>query len=234
MNEPTQQHPGSQHRTVKSYVLRQGRLTASQNHAIATLWPEYGINWQQQLLDMQQCFGRSAPLVFEIGFGMGASLVQQALAEPEKNFLGIEVHRPGVGTCLKEIAHNQLRNLKLLNCDAIMVLEHMIPDSSISRLQLYFPDPWHKKKHHKRRIVTAPFIALIYKKMCVGGQLHMATDWQPYAQCMHDVMQMAKGFSNMASPEAYLQRPAFRPVTKFERRGQKLGHGVWDLMYKKF
>ena len=223
----------SHKRSIKSYVLRQGRLTKGQKNAIEELWPEYGVELQQQKLDSQQCFGRIAPLVIEIGFGMGTSLVQQALAEPNKNFIGIEVHRPGVGSCLQEISSQGLDNLKVMNCDAIQVFEQMIANNSVSRVQLYFPDPWHKKKHHKRRIVKENFVSMIYAKLTTAGIFHMATDWQPYAESMLEVMQMVKGFKNMAFPDNYMPRPDFRPITKFELRGQKLGHGVWDLMYEK-
>jgi tRNA (guanine-N7-)-methyltransferase len=220
-------------RTIKSFVLRQGRLTKSQQHAIDTLWEEYGVDMGVELIDWNAEFKQSLPLVLEIGFGMGHSLVQQAKNEPDKNFIGIEVHKPGVGTCLKEIEAAGLQNLKLMNGDAMLALEHMLPNNCLDRVQLYFPDPWHKKKHNKRRIVNANFVELIHAKLSNQGCLHMATDWQPYAEHMLEVMQQAENFKNLSKDNGYCPAPDFRPTTKFETRGRKLGHGVWDLMYTK-
>ncbi len=220
-------------RSIKSYVLRQGRLTGAQSRAIEELWPKYGIDLSDVNQDWQQQFQRTAPLIIEIGFGMGSSLIQQAQIEQDKNFLGIEVHRPGVGACLQEVNAKGLENIKVMNCDAIAVFEQMIVDQSVSRIQLYFPDPWHKKKHHKRRIVKKTFIDIVGEKLEQGGVFHMATDWQPYAESMLSVMQQENGFCNMAGTLNFVPRPDFRPVTKFEKRGLKLGHGVWDLIYKK-
>lgn len=221
------------HRTIKSFVLRQGRLTKSQQRAIDNLWSDFGIDMGLELLDWNKHFKQRAPVVLEIGFGMGQSLVQQAEKETDKNFIGIEVHKPGVGTCLKDIERLGLTNLKLMNGDAINALEQMIPNNSLHRVQLYFPDPWHKKKHNKRRIVNQKFVELIHSKLTKEGCFHMATDWQPYAEHMLEVMQQAEKFKNLSVENDYCPAPDFRPTTKFETRGRKLGHGVWDLIYTK-
>ncbi len=214
-------------------MLRQGRLTKSQQMALVELWPKFGINLCRELVDWELEFNQKLPLVLEIGFGMGNSLVAQAIAEPDKNFIGIEVHKPGVGACLKEIERLGITNLRLINADAIAVLEYMISDQSISRVQLYFPDPWHKKRHHKRRIVNSEFVQIICNKLTQKGCFHMATDWQPYAEYMLEIMQKSKGFENLSAEGNYVPAPDFRPETKFETRGRKLGHGVWDLIYQK-
>ncbi len=221
-------------RTIKSFVLRQGRLTQSQKQALERLWPKFGIDLADQPLAVESLFeNNNKQLVVEIGFGMGHSLVQQAQQETDKNFIGIEVHKPGVGTCLKEVERLNVKNLKLMNADAILVLEQMIPDNSLSRVQLYFPDPWHKKKHNKRRIVNSKFVQRIYTKLTAEGCLHMATDWQPYAVHMLEVMQQAQNYKNLGNKDGFIDAPDFRPVTKFETRGRNLGHGVWDLLYQK-
>jgi tRNA (guanine-N7-)-methyltransferase len=182
---------------------------------------------------LSELFGREAPVVVEIGFGMGKSLVEMAAASPEKDFIGIEVHRPGVGACLGDAGELGLTNLRVMEHDAVEVLKNMLPQESLSRLQLFFPDPWHKKRHHKRRIVQAEFVELIRTKLAIGGHLHMATDWEPYAQHMAEVANANEGYTNTASEGDYVPRPDYRPITKFETRGQKLGHGVWDLIYKR-
>ena len=218
---------------VKSYVKREGRLTNGQARALETYWPTKGIEYQEQSLDLADTFGRSAPVVVEIGFGMGKSLVTMAHEAPELNFLGIEVHRPGVGACLADAGELGVENLRVMEHDAVEVLKHMIPDGSLQRLQLFFPDPWQKKRHHKRRIVQAEFAELVRTKLAVGGTFHMATDWEPYAEYMAEVMNAAPGYTNTAQGGDYVERPAYRPITKFEVRGQKLGHGVWDLIYER-
>jgi len=218
---------------IRSFVRRQGRMTAGQNRAMQTLWPVFGIPLQQSLVDWPKEFGREAPLVVEIGFGMGTSLIEQALAEPHLNFVGIEVHTPGVGSCLIDIEQSQIKNLRLINDDAIKALDWMFADNAMQRVQLYFPDPWHKKRHNKRRIVKTEFVETIHNKLTDGGLFHMATDWQPYAENMLEVMKEAKGFKNQAEDNRYVPRPDFRPVTKFEKRGQRLGHGIWDLIFEK-
>lgn len=220
-------------RKIRSFVLREGRLTKGQQHALDTYWADYGLAYQPQVLALDDVFGRSSEKVLEIGFGMGKSLVQMAKAAPEKDFIGIEVHRPGVGACLSEAVAEQVKNLKVFEHDAVEVLEHTIADNSLDTVQLFFPDPWHKKRHHKRRIVQSEFVQLLRKKLKPNGVFHMATDWQNYAEHMLEVMQAAEGFSNLANDNTYVERPEHRPLTKFEQRGQRLGHGVWDLMFKK-
>lgn len=220
-------------RRIRSFVLREGRLTKGQQHALENFWSDYGIDYQNAPLDLNQVFGRQAPRVLEIGFGMGKSLVAMAKTAPEHDFIGIEVHRPGVGACLSEAEANQVTNLKVFEHDAVEVLDHMIPEQSLDTVQLFFPDPWHKKRHHKRRIVQPDFVQALRTKLKIGGVFHMATDWQHYAEHMLEVMLAAEGFENLSSTNDYVERPEHRPLTKFEQRGQKLGHGVWDLMFKR-
>jgi tRNA (guanine-N7-)-methyltransferase len=238
MTDSTEQH-GEQAdnntymRKIRSFVLREGRLTKGQQHALDTYWPDYGLTYQTTAYDLTAVFGRNSATVLEIGFGMGKSLVQMAKAAPEKNFIGIEVHRPGVGACLSEAVAQQVKNLKVFEHDAVEILEHSIADNSVDTVQLFFPDPWHKKRHHKRRIVQAEFVQLLRRKLKPGGVFHMATDWENYAEHMLQVMLSADGFSNVSADNTYVARPEHRPLTKFEQRGQRLGHGVWDLMFKK-
>lgn len=218
---------------VRSFVIRAGRITAGQKNAFDTAWPTFGLSLFDGQIDPEKIFGRSAALVVEIGFGMGDSLFQMAKNEPDKNFIGIEVHPPGVGRLIN-LAHQQsLPNLRVYMADAMDVMEDCIPDGTIDRLQLYFPDPWHKKKHHKRRILQPPFVQKIYPKIKAGGVFHMATDWQPYAEHMLEVMSAAQGFQNVQATFPYSPRPEYRPITKFEKRGERLGHGVWDIVFKK-
>ncbi len=217
---------------IRSYVLRQGRMTAGQGKAMETLWPKFGVELTQTEIDWSQIFERDAPLVVEIGFGMGSSLIEQARTQPSINFIGIEVHTPGVGSCLIEIEKNNLGNLRLINDDAVKALNWMFAEQSLQRVQLYFPDPWHKKRHHKRRIVKPEFVELIGKKLVNKGLFHMATDWQPYADNMLEIMNKKLNFSNLADDGLFIPRPDFRPVTKFEKRGHRLGHGIWDLLFE--
>ena len=220
-------------RKVRSFVLREGRLTKGQERALEVLWPRFGIDYRAEVTDPAQLFGRDAPLVLEIGYGMGASLLAMAQAEPEKNFLGIEVHTPGVGALLMGIEEKSVTNIRTLHHDAVEVLENMLPDASIDRVQLYFPDPWHKKRHHKRRIVQPAFVALLVRKLKPGGQLHFATDWQNYAEWMLEVLQAEPALTNLSTTGDYVEQPAWRPHTKFEARGERLGHGVWDLLFRR-
>lgn len=215
-------------RTIRSFVLRQGRLTKGQEHALTHLWPIFGIDYQS---GTNIEFNHSQPTVLEIGFGMGASLVEMAKATPSKNFIGIEVHKPGVGACLMAIEDNQLSNLKVMCHDAVEVLENMIPDNSLDKVQIFFPDPWHKARHNKRRIIQPEFVNLISQKLKSGGILHLATDWQHYAEHMLEVLSNADAFTNLSPTNDYVPRPEDRPITKFEKRGQNLGHGVWDLQF---
>ncbi|UCZ76375.1 tRNA (guanosine(46)-N7)-methyltransferase TrmB [Dickeya zeae] len=220
-------------RRIRSFVRRQGRLTKGQQQALDDFWPVMGVEYQNEPLDFAQLFGRDAPVVLEIGFGMGASLVTMAQQHPEQNFIGIEVHVPGVGACLGAAQEAGVDNLRVMCHDAVEVLERMIPDGSLAMVQLFFPDPWHKARHNKRRIVQAPFAELVLRKLAVGGVFHMATDWEPYAQHMLEVMSTVAGYRNLSDHNDYVPRPASRPLTKFEARGQRLGHGVWDLMFER-
>ncbi|MER2472671.1 tRNA (guanosine(46)-N7)-methyltransferase TrmB [Photorhabdus laumondii] len=220
-------------RRVRSFVRRQGRLTNRQQQALDNLWPKIGVEYQAEKLELGTLFGREAPVVLEIGFGMGASLVTMASQNPEKDFLGIEVHVPGVGACLASAEDENIGNLRVMCHDAIEVLENMIPDNRLEMVQLFFPDPWHKARHNKRRIVQPPFAELIKSKLKVGGVFHMATDWQPYAEHMLEVMNGVDNYLNLSENGDYVPRPSSRPITKFELRGQRLGHGVWDIMFKR-
>ena len=218
---------------VKSFVKREGRLTKAQTRAIEEFWPTMGIDYQNAELNLSVLFGRTAPVVIEIGFGMGKSLVEMAAAAPEKNFIGIEVHRPGIGACLADAQEQGVPNLRVYEHDAVEVLADCIADGSLSRMQLFFPDPWHKKRHHKRRIVQPAFVEKLRSKLAIGGVFHMATDWENYAEHMLEIMAVAPGYKNLSSTNDYVPRPEQRPLTKFEQRGHRLGHGVWDLMFER-
>lgn len=218
-------------REVRSFVVRSGRMTAGQTRGWDEFWDRYGL--EPGPLNFSEIFGNDNPVVFEIGFGMGSSLFEMACADPNTNFVGVEVHRPGVGALLASAGDEDLSNLRVLCCDAVALLKEHIANDSLSRLQLYFPDPWHKKRHHKRRIVQPEFAALVASKLNVGGVFHMATDWEPYAEHMAEVMDVAPNYENCATSGSYSDKPSFRPTTKFERRGERLGHGVWDLLYRK-
>jgi tRNA (guanine-N7-)-methyltransferase len=221
------------HRRIKSFVLRTGRMTQGQQNAYDQYWPQFGLQIENGLLDYPAVFGRSAPVVLEIGFGMGKSLVEMAANEADKDFIGIEVHVPGVGKLLHSMEEQNVTNIRAFCHDAVEVLEQCIPDNSLDRVQVYFPDPWHKKKHHKRRLVQAAFVQQLRKKLRVGGVLHLATDWEHYAEQMMEVMSSAEGFKNQAEDYCFAERPEFRPITKFEQRGERLGHGVWDILFEK-
>ena len=220
-------------RRIRSFVRREGRLTKGQQRALAELFSQYGITLQQGIIDFDALFGRRGARILEIGFGNGASLAEMATEHPENDYLGIEVHRPGVGNLLLQIEKQSLNNIRVSNDDAIEVLEQQIPDESLDDVYLFFPDPWHKKKHHKRRIVQPAFVNLIQRKLKPGGIFHMATDWENYAEHMMAAMSTAAGFKNIAGEGQYTARPAYRPLTKFEQRGHRLGHGVWDLVFRK-
>ncbi|MFT6270110.1 MAG: tRNA (guanine-N7-)-methyltransferase [Alphaproteobacteria bacterium] len=216
---------------VKSFVKREGRLTKAQGKAIKDNWPTMGLSIDQGMLNLVQVFGRNTTRVLEIGFGMGKSFVEMAHKAPNTDFIGIEVHRPGIGACLASAEQAELSNLRVFEHDAVEVLDQCIANESLDRLQLFFPDPWHKTRHHKRRIVQPEFVQAIRSKLKIGGEFHMATDWEAYAQHMLEVMQQAQGFENTSNSQDYVQRPEYRPITKFEVRGQKLGHGVWDIIF---
>lgn len=225
--------PSQHKREIKSFVVRSSRMTTGQQQGWDMYWEKYGLDLADDVLDFKTLFGNDNPVVFEIGFGMGGSLHEMAKAAPNTNFIGVEVHRPGVGALLAMIGGDNLSNVRVMCCDAIEVINKMLPENSIARLQLYFPDPWHKKRHHKRRIVQPEFLNRIRPKLIEDGVLHFATDWEPYAEQMIEVLDTHEGFDNMAADTTYAERPEYRPATKFERRGLKLGHGVWDILYQK-
>lgn len=218
-------------KSIRSFVIRAGRITAGQKKAFEQWWPEYGLSLSKGALDIEAAFGRRTQVVLEIGFGMGDSLLTMAHQEPEKSFIGIEVHPPGVGRVINAAGKEGLKNLRIYMADAMDVLEDCITDSSIDRLQVYFPDPWHKKKHNKRRMIQTQFVQQLRQKLAIGGVLHLATDWENYAGQMLEVMATAPGFKNLSTRGSYSDRPDYRPITKFEKRGERLGHGVWDLLF---
>lgn len=221
-------------RSIRSFVLRQGRMTQGQHQAFEKHWKHFGIDFTEQLIKLDSFFpNTNEKLVLEIGFGNGKSLAEMAQNHPDINYVGIEVHKPGVGALLMEIERLQLTNLKCIHHDAIEVLEYMITDNSLDIVQLFFPDPWPKKKHHKRRIVNKAFLDLVTAKLKANGCFHMATDWWPYAEDAMEILTAFKGLENQAGEKMFSQRPATRPKTKFEQRGEKLGHGVWDLVFVK-
>ncbi|MFL6707445.1 MAG: tRNA (guanosine(46)-N7)-methyltransferase TrmB [Massilia sp.] len=218
----------TEHR-IRSFVTRAGRLSIAQARALEELGPKFLIDYSKAPLDFAAAFGRSAPVILEIGFGMGATTAHIAKAMPEKDFIGVEVHTPGVGSLLKQIGEEGLGNLRLIQHDAVEVLNNMIPDASLAGVHVFFPDPWHKARHNKRRLLQTPFVKLLAEKLAPGGYLHCATDWEDYAIQMLDVLGSEPLLQNTA--EGYAPQPAYRPLTKFENRGIKLGHGVWDLVF---
>ena len=224
---------GRYKRKVRSFVLRTGRLSEFQRQTMNDNWATYGLEHQTEPFDFPTIYGNTNPVILEIGFGMGKSLVEMALQNPYKNYLGIEVHTPGVGACLAYAVEKQVKNLRVICHDATEILRDSIADNSLGGLQLFFPDPWHKAKHHKRRIVQPHFVETIYQKLQPNGFIHFATDWQNYAEQMLDVLKSAVGLHNVSPTNDYIPRPDFRPLTKFEQRGHKLGHGVWDLYFIK-
>ncbi len=219
-------------RRIRSFVRRQGRLTKGQERGLAEIWPTYGVEYQAQPLELDALFARQAPRVLEVGFGSGSSLSTMARNMPEKDFIGIEVHRPGVGNLLLQIEELELTNIRVFYHDAVEVLKYQIADNSLDQFQLFFPDPWHKKRHNKRRIVQAEFLDLLACKLKKGGIVHMATDWEAYAVQMMQQLTAHPNFSNTLPTEEYAPRPDYRPLTRFEQRGHRLGHGVWDLLFQ--
>jgi len=220
-----------QHRPIRSYVLRTGRMTPGQQRAFAKNWSRWGLEHASGLLDFDAVFGRPGPRVLEIGFGMGQSLVAMAQAAPDTNFVGIEVHKPGVGRLLHAMAENDVSNIRVYCHDAVEVLRDCIAESSLDTVQIFFPDPWHKKRHHKRRLIQPQFVEALRSRLKPGGTLHLATDWENYAEQMMEVLSAAEGYTNTCAAGEYAPRPAHRPLTKFEARGERLGHGVWDLVF---
>jgi tRNA (guanine-N7-)-methyltransferase len=216
---------------IKSFVTRAGRLSPAQDRAIQTLGPTFCLPFEKTLLDSAAAFGRTAPLILEIGTGMGETTAHIAALMPEKNFLGVEVHTPGIGSLLKRIGEQSLSNLRLMQHDAFEVITHRLAPDSLAGVHVFFPDPWHKARHNKRRLIQAPFVDLLCSRIAPGGYLHCATDWEDYAEQMLAVLSAEPMLKNTV--EGFAPRPDYRPVTKFENRGLKLGHGVWDLVFIK-
>jgi tRNA (guanine-N7-)-methyltransferase len=227
MNEPDQ----SQRRGIKSFVTRAGRMGTGQIKALAELGPRFVLPYAPQRLDLPAVFGRQAPLVLEIGFGMGGATAEIAQSLPDHDFIGCEVHEPGVGALLKLIGEREIPNIRIVQHDAVEVLRDMIGPGQLAGVHIFFPDPWHKKRHHKRRLIQPEFVAQLMQHLAPGGYLHCATDWQPYAEQMLEVLSAEAQLENTAS--GYAEKPAYRPLTKFEARGLRLGHGVWDLLFRR-
>jgi tRNA (guanine-N7-)-methyltransferase len=221
------------HRRIRSFVLRMGRMTDGQQRALDMLWPRFGLDYQPEQIDPIALFGRDAPRVIEIGFGTGEALFAYAQANPETDCLGIEVHRPGAGHLFLQVASAGLTNVRASCHDAVEVLSNQIPPASIDAIHIFFPDPWHKTRHHKRRLIQPAFVDLLARVLKPGGTLRLATDWQHYAEHMRAVLDVHAQFSNTAGEAGYVPRPHDRPLTRFERRGHRLGHGVWDVAYQR-
>jgi tRNA (guanine-N7-)-methyltransferase len=218
-------------RPVRSYVLRAGRMGTGQQRAKLELGPRFVLPFEARAANWEAAFGRQAPRVLEIGFGMGAATASIAAERTDTDFIGVEVHEPGVGALLKLIGEAAIGNIRIVQHDAVAVLEHMIAPDSLAGVHIYFPDPWPKKRHHKRRLIQPGFVAHVTSRLAPGGYLHCATDWQPYAEQMLEVLGGQPELTNTAA--GYAERPAWRPLTKFEQRGLRLGHGVWDLMFRR-
>ncbi|HSX64912.1 MAG TPA: tRNA (guanosine(46)-N7)-methyltransferase TrmB, partial [Pseudoxanthomonas sp.] len=220
-------------RQIRSFVLRQGRFTEAQQRAFDTQWPRYGLDYRGQQRDFDTVFGRPAPRVLEIGFGNGEALRYAVANDPARDYIGIEVHAPGVGRLLNALAEDGSDHVRLYHHDAVEVLRNEVADGALDEVRIYFPDPWHKKRHNKRRLIQPEFASLLVSKLRSGGRLHAATDWRDYAEQMWDVLDATPGLRNRAGPRGHVPRPDWRPQTHFETRGQKLGHGVWDLLYER-
>jgi tRNA (guanine-N7-)-methyltransferase len=220
-----------EHRHIRSFVLRQGRVSPAQQRSLDTLMPRYGIPYAAQTLDLESAFGRSAPKILEIGFGMGEPTAKIALDHPQNDYLALEVHPPGVGSLLKQIDAQGIQNIRIIQHDAVEVLRDMVNDATLDGVHIFFPDPWHKARHNKRRLIQSPFIAKLVQKIKPGGYIHVATDWQEYAEQVLAVLSAEPLLQNTATD--YAEKPAYRPLTKFEQRGLNLGHGVWDLVFRR-
>lgn len=218
-------------KAIKSYVRRAGRTTTGQAKAFEDLGPRFLLQYHKAPLDAAAAYGRTAPLILEIGFGMGEATAHIARVRPDDNFLCCEVHEPGVGALLKRIGEQEIENIRILQHDAVEVIDNMLPEASIDGVHIFFPDPWHKKKHNKRRLIQSPLIAKLAARIKPGGYIHCATDWEPYAVQILEVLNAERTLQNTA--EAYAPKPDYRPLTKFENRGIRLGHGVWDLVFRK-
>ncbi len=230
MRAMTEHNDDLTYRRIRSFVLRQGRLTKGQERALETGWPQFGIDYASKTLDLNATFGRTdSKKILEIGFGMGDATAKIAQTLPDCDFLAVEVHTPGVGGLLKLIEESSLSNIRIVQHDAVEVLQNMLPDQSLDGVHIFFPDPWHKKRHHKRRLIQAEFVKQLCGKLKVGAYIHVATDWQEYAEWVLEVLNGETDLKNTASD--YAEKPSYRPLTKFENRGLKLGHGVWDLVF---
>lgn len=225
--------PEFHQKDIRSYVIRAGRLTEAQEKGFDLYWAAYGLHLHDGRIDTQAVFGNSHPVILEIGYGMGDSLLSMAEQNPGENYLGIEVHVPGVGRLINEAGKKQLTNLRTYCADANDVLTECIPPSSLARIQVFFPDPWHKKRHHKRRIIQPAFLEVLRDRLEPGGILHLCTDWLPYAEHMLELLEQTPGLENLAGKQAFSDRPAYRPVTRFERRGERLGQPSRDLIFHK-
>jgi tRNA (guanine-N7-)-methyltransferase len=220
-------------RPVRSFVLRGGRLTEGQKRALDEFWPRFGIEKGESLLDFKTIFGNDAPVIMEIGFGNGDATWQMAQAHPAENYLGVEVHQPGVGRLLLKMKQHGIANIRIANDDAVEFLRERVPAESLDGVRIYFPDPWPKKRHHKRRLIKSSLIELLASRMRPGALLHLATDWEPYAEHMLEVMRLSDGFVNLSPSGDFCDQPEWRPETKYERRGERLGHQVRDLLFKR-
>ena len=225
--------PPEHRRGIRSYVLRGGRLTVAQQRAMDELMPRWGVPEGEGELDLEELFGREAPVVADIGFGDGEATWRMAQAEPDKNFLGIEVHPPGVGHLLLKLEEHGIDNVRIAHEDAVEFLRERVPDGGLAEARIYFPDPWPKKRHHKRRIIQGPFVELLALKLQPGGRLHLATDWQPYADWMLEILDASDAFENTSTTGDWVPQPDWRPTTKYERRGERLGHEVRDLLFER-
>ncbi|MCO6526375.1 tRNA (guanosine(46)-N7)-methyltransferase TrmB [Snodgrassella sp.] len=232
-NKPDQLVESNEHhtRSIRSFVLRQGHMTAAQQRAIDTQWAQYGIDYHKNIVDLNTIFNRNAPKILEIGFGMGVASAAIAQNLPAYDFLAIDVHGPGVGNLLKLIQEQNIQNIKVMRHDAVEVVNHMLSNNSLHGIHIFFPDPWHKKRHHKRRLIQIPFIEQLLPKLQKNGYIHLATDWQEYAEQMLEVLTSFYELQNTATD--FAPTPAYRPETKFEARGKRLGHNVWDLVFVK-
>lgn len=236
MTEMSKNEEDLKNRRIRSFVLRQGRVTKGQANALATQWPKYGVEYGLQHIDLNTLFGRAeSKKILEIGFGMGESTAKIAQTLPECDFVAVEVHTPGVGSLLKLIQEGEIGNIRVIQHDVVEVLQKMIADASLDGVHIFFPDPWHKKRHHKRRLIQAEFIKQLCAKLKVGAYIHVATDWQEYAEWVLEVLKAEPQLQNSASDltQGYAEKPSYRPLTKFENRGIQLGHGVWDMVFKK-
>ena len=233
--EKSPENPSTEpsHRSIRSFVIRGGRQTVAQQRAMAELWPRYGVEFSAQPLDLEQTFGRQAPRMLEIGFGAGEALLAFAQSHPELDCIGVEVHKPGVGHLLLGAEAAGLQNLRIICHDAVEVLQQQLAPGSIQRVHIFFPDPWPKKRHHKRRLIQPGFVELLARVLAVGGTLRLATDWEHYAMHMREVIDASPWFVNEAPDTGFVARSEERTLTRFERRGHRLGHGVWDLSYRR-